>query len=78
VILEVVILGHPRRLRASSTRPLLELVRAALKSTGNDPSRAWELRSLEGELIDLARSPLDADVRDNARLYLSPRAGVAA
>ena len=73
----VVVSGQPEHIRVNVHQTLEQLVREALRESGNEgqaPSD-WELRLEDGSLLDQGLRVQDAGVIAGMTLFLSPKAG---
>ena len=73
----VVVSGQPPSLKTNVHQSIEKLVTEALKDTGNkgQPSSEWELRRLDGGLVEQTLTVEAAGLIEGMTLYLSPRAG---
>ena len=74
----VVVSGQPTSLKVNIHQKVEELVREALRQSGNQgqPPADWELRTIDGNLIGQTTRIGDAGIIDGITLFLSPQAGV--
>jgi Protein of Unknown function (DUF2604) len=75
--LTIVVSGQPHAERVNDNQPVHALVEHALKDSGNQgqPAADWELRKVDGTLIDQNSTALQAGLADGMTLFLTPRAG---
>ena len=72
-----IINGQDYSVDANVRAPLTEAVVRALAESGNtgrDPAE-WEVRDVNGVLLEKRRTPRELDLHDNSRLFLSLRVG---
>lgn len=74
---QIVVSGQPTSIRTNLNQFVEQLVKEALKESGNkgQPTSEWELRTSDGALIDQALKISAAGILDGTTLFLSPRAG---
>jgi len=72
-----IINGEDFRVEANGHAPLLAAVQRALGESGNTGRGLdeWEVRDIQGVLLDTHRSPLELGLISGARLFLSLRVG---
>jgi hypothetical protein len=77
--LTIVVNGQPVEVEANENAPLKSVVGKALELSGNvgQPPENWELKDAAGVLLDLGRKIGDYHFPDDAKLFLSLKAGVA-
>ena len=75
--LVVVVSGVPRPTTINAHEPLRNLVRDVLKASGDDgrSPEEFELRTEDGQLLDLNAKAIDVGLKSGATLFLNPRAG---
>jgi hypothetical protein len=73
----VVISGQPVSVKANGHQLVEHLVHEALKDSGSkgQPPSDWELRTVDGLLIEQSLAIGPAGIVDGMTLYLSPKAG---
>jgi hypothetical protein len=73
----VVVSGTPQPVRVNIHQKLEHLVEEALRESGNvgQPASEWELRSENGQQLDITMRIMDAGVIAGETLFLNPRAG---
>lgn len=73
----VVISGQPVSVKANLHQKIEHLVKETLKDSGNkgQPSSDWELRTIDGVLLEQILEIGAAGIVDGMTLYLSPKAG---
>ena len=79
--LNVIVSGRECRIGVTSRRREVGLVaKKALVAAGypHDLIDEWEMRDVDGRLLEYAVLLTDYDIRRGQTLYLSPRAGVGA
>ena len=78
VSLTVVVNGQPTVLDAFENAPLGTIIPDALRQTENtgQPPDRWELRDVDGNLLDLAKTIGDYGFPAKFRLFLNLKAGV--
>ena len=61
----------------SANAPLTAAVERALKGSGNTgrPPEEWEVRNMDGVLLERSRTPEELCLNDGTRLFLSLRVG---
>lgn len=74
---QVVVSGQPTTIRTNINQFVEQLVKEALKESGNkgQPPSEWELRTSDGTLVDQSLKVGAAAIVDGTTLFLSPRAG---
>lgn len=74
----IVISGQPHTVQINVHERVENLVRKALNDSGDSgqPPSEWELRTVDGALIDQSLRVMDVGLKDGATLFLAPRAGV--
>lgn len=74
---QIVVSGQPTTIKANLHQTVEQLVKEALKESGNkgQPPSEWELRTSDGTLIDQSLAIGASGITDGATLFLSPRAG---
>jgi len=77
VNIEVVVNGQPTRLRIDCDAPLRSLIEPALVQTETValPMHEWEMRTIDGEVLQLDRTIRQHGFEEGARLWLNLRAG---
>ena len=75
--LKIVVSGQGINMVAARHRTIRALIKETLYSSGNDRGALedWELRTVDGRLIEQGILLRDAKVAHGDTLYLSPRAG---
>lgn len=78
VSITVVVNGQPTVVDASDDSPLGSIVPDALRQTENtgQPPENWELRDVDGNLLDLTKLIADYPFPPKVRLFLNLKAGV--
>lgn len=73
----IVVSGAEQHVTINPHEPLANVVREALRLTGNagQPPEDWELRTDGGLLLDQGTSAGGVGLHDGQVLFLSPRAG---
>jgi hypothetical protein len=73
----VVVSGSPHPVRVNVHQSLEQVVREALRESGNvgQPLADWELRAEDGTLLDQHLRIDAAGLREGQTLFLNPRAG---
>jgi len=73
----VVVSGTPQPIRVNIHQKLEQLVEEALRESGNvgQPASEWEMRSENGQQLDITMRIMDAGVVAGETLFLNPRAG---
>lgn len=73
----VIVSGQSTSLTVNVHQKVEHLVHEALQRTGNEgqPPDQWELRTVDGRLIDQASTIEAAAIVMGVTLYLNPRAG---
>ncbi len=73
----VVVSGQPERVKAHINHKLEKLVHEALRKSGNEgqPASDWDLRTVDGQLLDQEWTLAEANIQDGMTLFLSPKAG---
>lgn len=76
--LTVIVNGTSTEVERNTNAPLRSIIEKALELTGNvgQPMENWELRDAAGNLLDLDQKIGDYGFSDDARLFLSLKAGV--
>lgn len=76
--LAVVVNGQQTEVEANENAPLRTVISKALEQTNNvgQPPENWELRDSSGNVLDLGKKIRDYRFPDNAKLFLSLKAGV--
>lgn len=74
----VVVNGQPVVVDANLNAPLRTVIPKALEASGNSgqPPTNWELRSADGELLDLDLKIEDFQFPADVKLFLNLKAGV--
>ena len=77
ITLTIVVSGQPVTVTAEINEKVEQLVREALRESGNkgQPPNDWELRTVDGVLIDQGLRIGAAGIVNGMKLFLSPRAG---
>lgn len=72
-----IINGQDYSIEANVHAPLIEAVERALSESDNKgrPPDEWEVRDVNGVLLENSRSPKDLGLNEGARLFLSLRVG---
>jgi uncharacterized protein DUF2604 len=78
ITVTIVVSGQPTSLKVNIHQKVEELVREALRQSGNQgqPPGDWELRTTDGNLIEQTARIGDAGIIEGITLFLSPRAGI--
>ena len=78
ISLTVVVNGQPTVVDEFIDVSLGTIIPDALRQTGNtgQPSDNWELRDVDGNLLDLHKTIEDYGFTDKTRLFLNLKAGV--
>lgn len=77
ISLVFIINGVDISIEVNPAAPLIEAVQRVLeesKNTGRPPEE-WEVRNVDGVLLEMNRTPKELDLQDGARLFLSLRVG---
>lgn len=79
VLVKVVVTGQPTEIEARREQTLGSLVGQALEQTGNvgQPADNWEMKDLEGNVLDLNRTIGSLCAEGELTLFLSLKAGAA-
>lgn len=74
----VVVNGQPAVVEVNLNAPLRTVIPLALEASGNSgqPPANWELRNVDGELLDLDRKIGDFQFPEDVKLFLNLKAGV--
>lgn len=74
----IVVNGKPEQLPVSLDEQIEEVVKTALKRSGNSgqPAKQWELRDEAGQILDTSKTIGALDIKAGAKLFLSLKAGV--
>ncbi len=77
ITLKVIVSGQSVSVKVNVHQKVDHLVREALNESGNkgQPPGGWELRSLDGALVEQALTIEAAKIVDGMTLYLNPQAG---
>lgn len=72
-----IINGQDLTINADSRSPLIEAVQKALAESGNTgrPAEEWEVRDVNGVLLETHRTPKELGIHNKARLFLSLKVG---
>jgi len=75
--LTIVVSGQPQEVTVNLHETLEHAVREALRKSGNQgqPPSEWELRRIDGALVDQGVRAGEAGLADGVTLFLTPRAG---
>ena len=78
IAITVVVNGQPTVVDVLVDVPLGSIVPDALRQTGNSgqPPKNWELRDVDGNLLDLDKRIEDYGFSEKVRLFLNLKAGV--
>ena len=78
ISITVVVNGQPADVEANISDPVGSIIPDALRQTGNtgQPPDNWELRDVDGTLLDKAKTIEDYGFQDKVRLFLNLKAGV--
>ena len=78
ISITVVVNGQPTDVDAIISDPVGSIVPDALRQTGNtgQPPGNWELRDVDGTLLDKGKTIEDYGFQDKVRLFLNLQAGV--
>lgn len=78
ITVTVVVSGQPVTVHVNTQEKVEQIVRQALRESGNEgqPPGEWELRTVDGTLIDQNQRVADAGITNGTTLFLAPRAGV--
>jgi hypothetical protein len=73
----IVVSGQPQDIHINIHEPVANLIKKALEQSGNhgQPVGEWELRRVDGSLVDQNIKIMEAHIPDGATLFLTPRAG---
>ena len=76
----IVVSGIAGSFGATPNQRVSDVMRAALDRTGNtgQPVNAWELRTMDGHLLEATIRIRDTGILDGSTLFLSPHAGMGA
>ena len=76
--IEIVVNGKPEQVKVSFDQQIGEVVKAALKQSGNSgqPPEQWELRDQNGQVLDISKTVGVLDIKEGAKLFLNLKAGV--
>jgi len=76
--LTVVVNGTPTEVEFNQNAPLHTIIPKALQQTGNQgqPPENWELKDLNGVLLDLDKKIGDFNFSPDVKLFLSLKAGI--
>lgn len=76
--IEVIVNGQPTVVEANVNAPLRTVIPKALDQTGNagQPPENWELRDVNGQLLDVAQKIETFGFASGVRLFLNLKAGV--
>ncbi len=79
ITLTVVVSGQGHSVTVNVHETVAHIVLKALHESGNQgqPPADWELRKVDGALLDQSLRISDAGLVDGMTLFLAPRAGVA-
>jgi hypothetical protein len=77
--LSVVVNGQPVEVEVNFNAPLRTLIPKALELTDNTgrPPTDWELRDINGNLLDLDKKIEDHNFPPNVKLFLNLKSGTA-
>lgn len=77
ITVQIVVSGQPTSIVADVHQFVEQLVKDALKESGNkgQPPSEWELRTTDGTLVDQTLKIGAAGIVSGTTLFLSPRAG---
>ena len=78
IIITVVVNGQPTDVDVLQDEPVGAVIPVALHQTGNSgqPPENWELRDVDGNLLDLHKKIEDYGFPEKVRLFLNLKAGV--
>ena len=78
ISITVVVNGQRADIEAISSNPVGSIIPDALRQTGNtgQPADNWELRDVDGTLLDKDKTIEDYGFQDKVRLFLNLKAGV--
>jgi hypothetical protein len=79
IAIEVIVNGQPTVVEANVNAPLKTVIPKALDQTGNaagQPPENWELRDVNGQLLDVAQKIETFGFAPGVRLFLNLKAGV--
>ena len=76
--IEIVVNGKPEQVKVALDQQVGEVVKAALKQSGNSgqPPEQWELRDETGQVLDVSKTVAVLDIKEGAKLFLNLKAGV--
>ena len=74
----IIVNGQPVPVKIDRYAAIGEAVAQALEESGNSgqPVKNWELRDASGHPIDTGQKIADSDIKDDAKLFLTLKAGV--
>lgn len=74
----VVVSGQPFPIEVNTNQRLAQLIKEALKGSGNAGQAAseWELRTEDGRLLDQDSKVEEAGITGGMTLFLNPKAGI--
>jgi hypothetical protein len=72
----VVVSGTPVPVEVNVNAPLHTIIPKALKDHPGQPPENWELKDVQGNLLDLDKKIKDYNFPSDVRLFLSLKAGI--
>lgn len=77
-VLTIVVNGVPTEIERNVNAPLKSTIEKALEQTGNTgrPLDDWELRDIQGNVLDLGRKIGDYQFPADVKLFLNLKAGI--
>ena len=77
-VFNVVVSGAGRQVTVNAHQTFEHVVKEALRESGNQgqPASEWELRTVDGTLIDQTARVGERGLPSGTTLFLTPRAGV--
>ena len=74
----IVVNGQPTVVKTNPNSPLKTVIPKALEATGNtgQPPENWELRDVNGTLLDISKKVESFGFPANVQLFLNLKAGV--
>lgn len=74
----IIVNGTPTNVLADENEPISSTIPTALQQTGNTGQQQenWELKDIEGNLLDLNKKVGDFHFRPLTKLFLSLKAGI--
>ena len=77
ICLVFIINGVDISIEVNLDAPLIEAVQRVLEESNNTgrPPEEWEVRNVDGVLLEMNRTPKELNLQEGARLFLSLRVG---